>query len=250
VGGASDDTSNQQKDANFAAKLATKIIANLQLTIKNVHIRYEDFHSNPGSPFAVGVTLSSLVAMSTDSAWNFGFVKNPGEFIHKLVTMGSLAVYWNSNNPAKFSDASDTDFQNLFKDGVATNTHIPRNYTYILKPISAKCKLRLNTNKKATPGIPKVDVDLSMDALELDLRQESYQDMLMVTCAFADFFKNEPFRPFRPINNIRPKGREPVKIWWNYAINCILSEIRNKRKQWSWAYLKGHFVCLTLSLAN
>ena len=251
-----DDPTSEQKDANFAAKLATKIIANLQLTVKNVHIRYEDFHSNPGAPFAVGVTLSSLMALSADSNWNFGFVKNPGEFIHKLVAMGSLAVYWNSNNPTRLAELSDVDFQNAFKDGIAMPAHIPRGFNYILKPISAKCKLRLNTNKKATMGIPKVDVDLGLEALELDLRQENYQDVLLVTCAFADFFKSEKFRKFRPASNVRPTGKAGTRIWWKYAITCILTKIRERKRKWSWVFFKGEnmlhllFFCSNLLLCQ
>lgn len=235
----SDDASSQQKDANFAAKLATKIIANLQLTVKNIHIRYEDFHSNPDAPFAVGVTLSSLVAMSADSNWNFGFVKNPGEFIHKLVAMGSLAVYWNSNNPTRLSEVSDANFQAAFRDGIATAGHIPRGFSYILKPISAKCKLRLNSSKKATYGIPKVDIDLGCDSLELDFHQENYHDALLVTCAFADFFKSEKYRKFRPANDARPKGKTGTKLWWKYSITCVLTKIRENKRKWSWPYFRG-----------
>ena len=34
-----------------------KSCPNVQLTVKNIHIRYEDVVSNPARPFIVGITL-------------------------------------------------------------------------------------------------------------------------------------------------------------------------------------------------
>lgn len=45
-------------------KLAAQIIKNVQITIKNIHIRYEDKTTNPGSPFCIGATMSSLFVES------------------------------------------------------------------------------------------------------------------------------------------------------------------------------------------
>lgn len=38
----------QQKSQSFAESLTTKILDNLQITVKNIHIRYEDAASTPG----------------------------------------------------------------------------------------------------------------------------------------------------------------------------------------------------------
>ena len=48
--------------------LVTKIIDNLQIVIKNIHIRFEDNSSHPQSSFALGLTLSNLSAVSTDAS--------------------------------------------------------------------------------------------------------------------------------------------------------------------------------------
>lgn len=45
------------------------MIKNIQLKIKNIHIRYEDKITHPGSPFSLGVTLKSLEMMTTDETW-------------------------------------------------------------------------------------------------------------------------------------------------------------------------------------
>ena len=55
----SDVAKDAEKDS-FAEKLFTNVIKNLELTISNIHIRYEDKVTNPASPFSVGVTLHEL----------------------------------------------------------------------------------------------------------------------------------------------------------------------------------------------
>lgn len=56
-------------DDTFVEKLTTQIIRNVQVSIKDIHIRYEDKVTNPEHPFSMGVTLSKLVVQTTDSDW-------------------------------------------------------------------------------------------------------------------------------------------------------------------------------------
>lgn len=53
----------------FRAQMLTKVLSNLQISIRHVHCRYEDdIHGDV--PFALGFTLHSLEAKSTDEDWN------------------------------------------------------------------------------------------------------------------------------------------------------------------------------------
>ena len=90
---ASNNKTSAADDQNdpFFERLAKTIIKNLEVTITNVHIRYEDKQSNPGYPFAAGVTLANLILTTTEA--------NPEEektltFFGKKVTLNSFAVYW------------------------------------------------------------------------------------------------------------------------------------------------------------
>jgi len=55
----SDVTKVAEKDS-FAEKLFTNVVKNLELTITNIHVRYEDRVTNTACPFSVGVTLHEL----------------------------------------------------------------------------------------------------------------------------------------------------------------------------------------------
>jgi len=48
-----------EKDS-FAEKLFINVVKNLELTVSNIHIRYEDRVTNPACPFSFGVTLHEL----------------------------------------------------------------------------------------------------------------------------------------------------------------------------------------------
>lgn len=79
--------------------LTAKIINNLQVTVKNIHIRYEDKMSVPGvglfhllscsalnlgqHPFAAGVTLAGFTAVSVNSQWQAAFIESTAGAIHK-----------------------------------------------------------------------------------------------------------------------------------------------------------------------
>ncbi len=44
----------------FAEKMVTQVIKNLQVTVRDIHVRYEDEYTNRERPFAAGFTLNEL----------------------------------------------------------------------------------------------------------------------------------------------------------------------------------------------
>lgn len=73
-----------KKDDGFVEKLTTQIIKNVQLTIKNIHIRYEDKVTRPGHPFSMGVTLSNFSLQTTDENWKATIVQEMVTKIYKV----------------------------------------------------------------------------------------------------------------------------------------------------------------------
>ncbi len=52
------------KEKGFAEKLQDTIINNIQIYIKNVHIRYEDKHSLPGKILSFGIYIKGTLGFS------------------------------------------------------------------------------------------------------------------------------------------------------------------------------------------
>ncbi|GAB2285741.1 hypothetical protein Dimus_020178, partial [Dionaea muscipula] len=61
---------------SWLGSLIATIIGNLKISISNIHVRYEDFISNPGHPFACGITLAKLRAFTMDEQGNETFDTN------------------------------------------------------------------------------------------------------------------------------------------------------------------------------
>lgn len=60
------------------------MIDNLQIHVKNIHVRYEDGLSTPEHPLAAGFTLDEFRAVSTDSNWMEAFISSSLEGVHKV----------------------------------------------------------------------------------------------------------------------------------------------------------------------
>lgn len=93
---------------NFGTGLITDIMENLQLKIRDVHIRYEDSFSVPNEAVCFGITMDSLSVQSCDANWVPGFTHWSSSMeSFKLLEMQKLAVYWMTcNNSQLFSKLS------------------------------------------------------------------------------------------------------------------------------------------------
>jgi hypothetical protein len=96
-----EDLQDTAKKATYVQQLTAKIIDNLEVSITNLHVRYEDTTSIPGSIFSCGFTIESLSLTTTDETWSSRFVsrdlsKRKETAIHKLGTMENFGVYWNT----------------------------------------------------------------------------------------------------------------------------------------------------------
>jgi vacuolar protein sorting-associated protein 13A/C len=115
-------------DYTFVEKLVTQIIKNIQLNIKNIHIRYEDKVTSP-NPFSLGITLSDLHVVSTDEAWKPAITKENITKIFKIVTLDGLAVYWNCSS-ASYERLPKVDLIHKMSTEIASKGNRPSNYTY------------------------------------------------------------------------------------------------------------------------
>jgi len=51
----------EETSDTFSARMQLQIIQNLELSIHNIHIVYEDKTTKPNHPFAFGITLNSII---------------------------------------------------------------------------------------------------------------------------------------------------------------------------------------------
>ncbi|KAG9326243.1 hypothetical protein KVV02_000958 [Mortierella alpina] len=223
----------EKKNATFLNQLITKVVDNVQVSIKNIHVRYEDKLSDPKHPFSAGLTLSELSAQSTDGEWNPTFIHDEANTIHKLATLDSLAMYWNTDSRSLAGKSKD-DALKAFVELIAKAKHIPDEHQYILKPVSGKGKVKLY--KRYGGDVPKAGVALDFDELGFVVDDEQYKNVLLMMGLFHSFMRQHEFRKFRPVKEITPK-KDPL-AWFRYAGQAVLSQIHERNRRWTWAYFE------------
>ncbi|UMM13276.1 hypothetical protein L5515_001638 [Caenorhabditis briggsae] len=225
----------------FTEKMITQIIKNLQISVSNIHVRFEDRYTNRHRPFAMGVTLEKLYFKTTDENWKETIHKDVVKIIYKLVSLQNLAVYWNSSTEF-ISDLDDKNIiQQKLQETIHNGKNQPEGFKYILEPIQMEAKLKLN-QKPETDGshwtIPKIDLAVDMHSLALAIGKFQYQDILLFLEAQERFNAAGQYLKYRPnINEF--KGH--YKQWWKFAYTAILEEkVRRRRNNWSWDRMHKH----------
>ncbi|KAK4154799.1 hypothetical protein C8A00DRAFT_32394 [Chaetomidium leptoderma] len=234
----------QKRTQSFTESLVTKIVDNLQVTVKNIHVRYEDAISAPGHPFALGVTLEEFSAVSTDGEWTPTFIQDSTKTTHKLAKLESLAVYWNTDTklmgpgrevhtPGAEMTPHDDMLGNLKSMIVRSDNDLAGDHQFILKPVSGQAKVELN--KTGRPEIPKFKANLLFDEIGLVLDDHQYRDALMMVDLFHYFIRHQEYKKYQP-KGVTPK--EDPRAWLRFAGDAILGKIHDRNRRWSWDYFR------------
>ncbi|KAL2433872.1 Intermembrane lipid transfer protein VPS13 [Exophiala dermatitidis] len=229
----------QKKNQSFTQSLVTAIVDNLQVSIKNVHIRYEDSIATPGHPFAVGFTLKEMSAVSTDADWRPTFIQSTSGTTHKLAVLNSLALYWNSDaelfGTGKGGDVG-ADAQQLdkdemirkFKEGIEDTG----SSQYLLKPVSGRAGIEMD--KTGRLDRPKIKARLLFQELGFILDEDQYRDALMLVDLMHYFVRHHEFKKDQPDKS--PK--EDPRAWLKFAGTVVLNKIHDRNRKWTWEYFK------------
>ncbi|PGH11668.1 hypothetical protein AJ80_07035 [Polytolypa hystricis UAMH7299] len=227
----------QLKNQSFMQSLTTAIVDNLQVTIKNVHFRYEDAIADPGHPFAVGFSLKELSAVSTDSEWKPTFIQSTSGTSHKLAVLEELAVYWNTDAELYGSGAGgDTAVQRLSHEDLMEKLRSAieegKNNQFMLKPVNGRAGLELD--KTGNIDRPKVKARLLFDELGFVLDDSQYRDALMLIDLFHYFIRHQEYKEFQP----KCSPKEDPKAWFRFAGTAVLNKIHERNRRWTWDYMK------------
>ncbi|CAL1678436.1 unnamed protein product [Lasius platythorax] len=238
------DIKSQEKlDDSMVEKLVARMIKNIHVEIKRIHVRYEDHVTFKEHPFSVGFTLNTFILESCTDSWETtGNMKDMYAIpqIFKLCSLDGLAVYLNTG-VEQYSKNPQSLYSNLFCQGIATTDYIPTSYQYLLGPINVKSKLRLNPKPESDDSnytISKVWLDLEMQKLRIGLTKRQYQTLLRLSEGLDQARKAAPYRKYRP-NLTSYRGH--YKEWWHFAYTCVLEEtVRRCRRIWDWTYMKAY----------
>eukprot|EP00051_Salpingoeca_urceolata_P024411 m.428631 g.428631 ORF g.428631 m.428631 type:complete len:3311 (+) comp20233_c0_seq24:244-10176(+) len=225
---------DQETDSSFSSRLVASIINNIQVRVENIHIRYEDATSNPGHPFAFGITLSSLSAESTNEKWEAAFLKGQPTFVHKLVDQDSFSIYLNTDVKDMLTPLPVEEKRKRMRE-LIPRAGRPVDHQYLLAPVSLQVKVVLNT-KGESANAPQTTAAISIFHFGICLDQDQYNDVLFLADAASRFARQHSFLHLRP--RIDRTTKDGLRAWWAYAINSHLEGIHKKKETWSWEFFR------------
>eukprot|EP00698_Gefionella_okellyi_P001882 TRINITY_DN1171_c0_g3_i1.p1 TRINITY_DN1171_c0_g3~~TRINITY_DN1171_c0_g3_i1.p1 ORF type:complete len:4247 (+),score=1107.78 TRINITY_DN1171_c0_g3_i1:46-12786(+) len=217
---------DDRTERTFAARLAEKIVANLQFSIRDVHVRYEDAVSDPGKPFAFGITIEQLDAHSTNELWEKVVVEAQAAIVRKKALLQNLSVYWDPlDEPRVWIDANQMG--NFMRELIPSEQH-PLAHQYILNPVNAELKLTIDRPRGS--GTATIKAECVFPALQLGLQEAQYRNLLALLNVFLTHWNRlqSKYRSNRPsrLDKFNPR------VWWGFAIKCVLDDVHDRRVRW------------------
>ncbi|ETI34046.1 hypothetical protein F443_19370 [Phytophthora nicotianae P1569] len=251
-----DGSDTDRSEDGFAARLFNKIIDNLELHVRRIHVRVEDYSSGE-HPFALGLTIESVHVQSTNSNWQPSYVdtsKSNEPRIFKIVELNHLSVYCNPDcelqrdHKIDFETCSAEEFSSAFSRSIPKRFddrhyhHMQlypsqQQHHFILKPIDASARLIVNRDV-FDANVPKFEVDVNVSEVAFRLEESQYCDMLYLASALQipdHYTKYQRYRKFRPRSAVFDEPAE----WWKYAITSVMEDLKTKKQQWTWGFMNG-----------
>ncbi|KAK6170959.1 hypothetical protein SNE40_019236 [Patella caerulea] len=223
-----------EQEPGFYEKLSTHFINHIQVSIRNIHIRYEDTVTNVDHPFAFGIMLKQIYIKTTDAKWKPTQADNTSNMLHKLMRLEDLSVYWNPYIPEHHllrSRLNTDGWRNLLRISIDSHSIFEEDFDFIIEPVTAQARLILSTENNFS--LPKVFVDFMLEELEVLLSRQQFLNLLSLSDSFQMMSINQRYRKYHPNVPLKVSPRS----WWKYAYTSILEEVI---RPFSWERIKEH----------
>ncbi|KAJ5075790.1 vacuolar protein sorting-associated protein 13a-related [Anaeramoeba ignava] len=222
------------KSPGFVDSLVAKIIDNLKVSIKNIHLRYEGaaFRRN----FAFGITLDQLNIQSSDKDWN-GNTNTRTDTLFKNITFDHLSLYWDTDtDPVVFNSIEEFDRK---LDSLIPKKNKEQVYhQYLLRPVGGILKLKMKKFAYALGDSleePRFDILAHFETFSFTFEDLQYKMIVHIASLLGRFYRMEKF-------NIYHKPKAPVRIgmdqvskeWWKYIYRCGKGIVLEKKGLFNW----------------
>ncbi|CCL98963.1 uncharacterized protein FIBRA_00971 [Fibroporia radiculosa] len=228
--GQSELTQDAPQSEGLIASLITKIVNNVQVSVKNIHVRYEDKMSVPGHPFAAGATLSGFIAQSVNERWEPAFIDSKAGAVHKLGKLDSLALYFDTD-ATSMAGLPHTEFVKKFTEMIAKGKTLP-SHQFVLKPVTGEGRIIMNHEQSKEK--PRFDVQLLFDEIGGLLDEHQYRDIISLVDMYHFYVRQYQYQRYRPSAQELKENRS--KALFRFAGRAILDEVHERKRKWTWNY--------------
>ena len=250
----------KEEAPGYFAGLITKIVDNVQVSIKNIHIRFE-CELDQKCSFNFGITMDSLTVFTTDERGNKTFIdrskaENIRLPVNKKLILDDFSFYWNDKGmqpmaniqfkrdpkgilievplPADQKAKIISKLRTTIISGMGAKKDKVNDFQYLINlSIDAKMIQYKKTQDLIDHGIPEIELNFNLDRLSSVLSKSQFGQIMALMNYFSDYMamaKKEQeklrFKYLRPLKSIA-RGRTDSKA----------NRSTNIRAWWRFAYL-------------
>ncbi|MCL7024846.1 hypothetical protein MKW94_022445 [Papaver nudicaule] len=216
---------NNQTGQAFVSYITAKLLDKVQVSIRNFHVIYTDQQIG-SAPYTFGIRFSSLKTENHQCQ---------GAQVSKKLKISGLGVYCStSEGPSNSMGVEDTGDYQLFSDArVGTDAD-----DYIVAPFDVAVSLVVNRSEKLESGVPEYSIGAEITSLVLQMNDVQLKQIFIVWDYLCTSEVQERYWRYRPsFDSLSRKPKGWQRMWWHYAQESILSDVRRKLKKTSWRHL-------------
>eukprot|EP01052_Picozoa_sp_SAG31_P008229 SAG31_NODE_411_length_15982_cov_7.055027_1_plen_4456_part_00 len=216
----------QEDDSGFLGRLWQRVIDNVQVTVKNVHFRFEvtpDMslkEKGPLQPIALGVVMDAFTLQGADVNWKTNYVDTTvlegeaAKLHRRLGKVEGFALYCdNPENPRSILSNQFYGFRTETGRALhAAFNNLPNSHEYLLAPLDTE--IRVTTGQYP---YPRQHLQIAVEEIHFALSQNQTDDIVQVVQQVAKSGGRLRYLQYRPREAAPLRGL--CKAWWLYAFN-------------------------------
>lgn len=218
---------DNQTGQSFLSYISAKILDSIQVSMRNVHIVYMDTHNGQGN-FVFGLEFTSLLIQTDTQKQSFTIslmTRSRQDEVNKIIEISNVGIYCHQLE----------EEQDLCHVGALENDH---SRDYLVNPFCVTVSVLANKAAKLD-GTPQYDMTAELTALALSVDEIQLQQILNLCDYFTICALRTKYGRYRPSQSSLSKRCKGWHImWWQYAQNSVLADVRRRLKKTSWRYLK------------
>ncbi|XP_026401188.1 uncharacterized protein LOC113297020 isoform X1 [Papaver somniferum] len=216
----------------FVSYITAKLLDNVQVSIRNFRVTYTDQQIG-SAPYTFGIRFSSLTTVKHSSIWTS--VRSRGDRVSKMLEISGLGIYYStSEGPSNSMGIEDAAEYQLFSDArVGSDTN-----DYIVAPFDVSVSFVVNRSEKLESDVPQYSIGAEITSLVLQMNEVQLKQIFILWDYLCTSEVRERYWRYRPsFDSLSRKPKGWQRMWWHYAQESILSDVRRKLKKTSWKHL-------------
>ncbi|WCJ32878.1 hypothetical protein M5689_014275 [Euphorbia peplus] len=223
---------DNQAGKSFISYITAKVLDSIQLSVRNFHIQYKDIQVD-SSRVLLGVTFSSLT-IKQNLVGSSG-EKVAGSQVNKSVNIQGLQIYCTTCKGDADSASSDYVENSGFWCNGIFECH---KFDHLLKPFDVTLSLVVNRVGKLDSQLAQYSFRAEISGLEMSVNEIQLRELLMLSDYISVSHLREKYGRYRPWgHSLSRKHNGWQLLWWHYAQESVLSDVRRKLRKTSWRYL-------------